>query len=133
MKVESIEEKLMRLEKAWAKMRHYRKQAKRSQTMTKKKKKKASNKREPNITFRVKDMIKAMELVLEDYGNICVCNLILNCVPGSINCCIYDKRYNLIYFKNFANEEEAFSSITEDEVIVHGIARKKKEEENEME
>lgn len=97
-----------------------KKTPKRSKPMARKKK----SKYKPNITFRAKDMIKAMELVLEEYGNIAVCNLILECVPGSINCCIYSKRYNLIYFKDFANEKEAFSSITDDEVIVHGIARK---------
>lgn len=100
--------------------------------MTKKKKKKAS-KRKPNVTFGVKDMITAMELALKDYGNICVCNLLFECVPGPMNCCIYNKRDNIIYFRDFASEKDAFANITEDEVVVHGVARKDREEENEVE
>lgn len=99
--------------------------------MAKKKKEKAS-KREMNIPFRVKDMIRAMEFALDDYGNICICNLILGCIPASVNSCIYNKRDNVLYFKSFANKEEALKHLNEDEELVYGIERKEKEEENEV-
>lgn len=90
--------------------------------------KKKKTKRKPNVTFGVKDMIKAMEFALKEYGDICVCNLLFGCIPGPMNCCIYNKRDNIIYFRDFASEEEAFANISEDEVVVHGVSRKKQEE-----
>lgn len=81
-------------------------------------------KREPNIPYHVKDMIKAMEFALEKYGNIRVCNLILGCIPATVNCCIYSKRDDVLYFRSFANKKEALEHLDEHEKIVHGIEPK---------
>lgn len=80
--------------------------------------------RKKNLTFSVEDMIQAMSIALEEYGNIPVGNLLIGCYPTSMNVCIYNKRENMIYFKRFAGEADALANKTEDEEIVYGIQLK---------
>lgn len=79
-----------------------------------------------NLTFYVKDVIRAMEVALKLYGDIPVkINFLGFFLPKTpINFLIYNNKEKCLRFDNFRNEETAFSSMGNDEEIVFGITKR---------
>lgn len=80
--------------------------------------KKKQSKRKPTLTFRVKDVIEAMNIVLEDYGNIPVVHLLGNCIPMAMNCVTVNRKDKEARLAVWDNEDNCRENLVEGEEFV---------------